>query len=102
MVIVEIKGKQYPAEEGDVLRVDLIDLPVGSNYDDIKVLYHRNGDKVTVGKPYVENVKVTSKVEEEYRDKKVRVVHYKPKKDIHSLQGHRQRYTHLKIEKISA
>lgn len=100
MVILEIKGKQYPAEEGDVLRVDRIDAEVGSPFNEIKVLFHREGDRVQVGKPYLENVKVVSKVEEEVRDKKVRVVHYKPKKDIRSLQGHRQRYTHLKIEKI--
>lgn len=102
MVILEIKGKQYPAEEGDTLRVDRINLEPGKPFADIKVLFYRRGDQIQVGKPFLENVKVTSKVENEYKDKKVKVVHYKPKKDIRSLQGHRQRYTYIKIERIEA
>lgn len=100
MVILEIKGKQYPAEEGKIIRVDHLGLEEGHSFSDIKVLLHKKEDKVLVGKPYLENIRVSSKVEKNIKDKKVRVVHYKPKKDIRSLRGHRQQYTSIKIEKI--
>ncbi|MFH5500861.1 50S ribosomal protein L21, partial [Listeria monocytogenes] len=45
---------------------------------------------------------VTAKVEKQGRAKKLTVYKYKPKKNYHKKQGHRQPYTKLTIDAINA
>jgi large subunit ribosomal protein L21 len=97
--LMEFKGKQYKAEKGAVLQVDRIDAEPGSALDIDSVLLV-SGDKVTVGAPYVQGVKVQAVVEAHKRDKKIIVFKYKPKKDYRRKRGHRQQYSVIKIQDI--
>ncbi len=97
--VVEINGKQYRAEKGDVLKVDRIEAEKGAALSMDKVLLV-SGDKVTVGSPYVQGAAVKAVVQDEIKGDKVVVFKYKPKKDYRRTKGHRQRYTLLKIEEI--
>ncbi|MBS7261443.1 MAG: 50S ribosomal protein L21 [Treponema sp.] len=97
---IEFKSKQYKAEKGAVLTVDKLDAEVGSTIDIDTVLLVSDGDKVTVGTPYVSGAKVTLKVGETFKDKKVLVLKYKSKKDYHRIIGHRQQYTTVTVEDI--
>ena len=99
---IEFKGKQYKAEEGVVLTVDKLDAEQGSKIDIETVLLVSDGDKISVGTPYVKGAKVQVVVEESFKDKKVLVFKFKSKKDYHRTIGHRQQYTAVKIEKINA
>ena len=98
--LVEYKGKQYKAEKGAVLSVDKLDAEKGAKIDVDTVLLVSDGDKISVGAPYVKGAKVQIVVEDSFRDKKVLVFKYKSKKDYHSLIGHRQNYTKVRIEDI--
>lgn len=98
---IEFKGKQYKAEKDAVLTVDKLDAEVGSKIDIDTVLLVSDGDKVTVGTPYVAGAKVTVTVGESFRDKKVLVFKYKSKKDYHRLHGHRQHYTRVTVDSIN-
>ncbi|GMO40414.1 MAG: 50S ribosomal protein L21 [Treponemataceae bacterium] len=98
--LVEFKGKQYKAEKGAVLTVDKIDGEAGAKLDIGTVLLVSDGDKVTVGAPYVKGAAVSAVVEDSFRDKKVLVLKYKPKKDYRRLKGHRQHYTNIRVEDI--
>ena len=98
--IVEIKGKQYKVEEGKEVEVDFLDLEKDSALEDYKVLLHQ-GEETLVGTPYLENVKIEAKVVEDTKGEKLRVVHYKPKTNYRKVNGHRQKYTKLKVNKIS-
>ncbi len=100
--LVEYKGKQYKAEKGAVLTVDSIDAEKGAKIEIDTVLLVSDGDKVSVGAPYVNGAKVTVVVEESFRDKKVLVFKYKSKKDYHRLIGHRQHYTNVRVESVNA
>jgi large subunit ribosomal protein L21 len=97
--VVEINGKQYRAEQGDVLRVDRLEAEKGAALSMDKVLLV-SGDKVTVGSPYVQGAAVKVIVQEEIKGDKVVVFKYKPKKDYRRTKGHRERYTLLKVEEI--
>ena len=97
---IEFKGKQYKAEEGVVLTVDKLDAEQGSKIDIETVLLVSDGDKISVGTPYVKGAKVQVVVEESFKDKKVLVFKFKSKKDYHRLIGHRQQYTTVRVEKI--
>lgn len=98
--LVEYKGKQYKAEKGALLQVDKIDAEKGSKIDIESVLLISDGDKVSVGAPYVKGAKVQVVVEDSFKDKKVLVFKYKSKKDYHRLIGHRQQYTNVRVEEI--
>ncbi|MDR0644627.1 MAG: 50S ribosomal protein L21 [Treponema sp.] len=99
--LVEIKGKQYKAEKDTLLKVDLLDVEPGStlNIDSVLLL---SGDTMSVGAPYVAGAYVTATVESHEKDKKIIVFKYKPKKDYRRKQGHRQRYSVIKIKDIAA
>lgn len=98
--LVEYKGKQYKAEKGAVLSVDRLDAEKGAKIDVDTVLLVSDGDKISVGAPYVKGAKVQIVVEDSFRDKKVLVFKYKSKKDYHRLIGHRQNYTNVRVEDI--
>ncbi|MEE1167245.1 MAG: 50S ribosomal protein L21 [Treponema sp.] len=98
--LVEYKGKQYKAEKGAILTVDKIDAEKGAAIEVDSVLLVSDGDKVSVGTPYVKGAKVKIVVEDSFRDKKVIVLKYKSKKDYHRVIGHRQNYTNVRVEDI--
>jgi len=98
---IEFKGKQYKAEKGAVLTVDKVDAEKGSKIDVDAVLLVSDGDKISVGSPYVNGAKVQLVVEDSFRDKKVIVFKYKSKKDYHRTIGHRQHYTNVRVEDIT-
>jgi large subunit ribosomal protein L21 len=94
---IEFKGKQYKAEKDVVLTVDKLDAENGTKIDIDTVLLVSDGDKISVGAPYVKGAKVTVEVVESFKDKKVLVLKYKSKKDYHRLIGHRQQYTKVRV-----
>ena len=98
---IEFKGKQYKAEKDVVLTVDKLDAEKGTKIDIDTVLLVSDGDKISVGTPYVQGAKVTIVVEDTFKDKKVLVFKYKSKKDYHRLIGHRQQYTNVRVESIT-
>ena len=98
--VIATGGKQYRVAEGDVVRVEKLDAEVGSEvtFDQVLAI---GGDKLNVGKPYVEGASVSGEVLAQDRAKKVTVYKYKPKRGYHRKNGHRQPYTELKITKIN-
>ncbi len=97
--IVETGGKQVKVAEGQTITVEKLNAEVGETVTLDKVLFI-GGETVKVGNPYVEGAKVTAKVAEHGKHKKIIVFKYKPKKNYSKKQGHRQPYTKLVIEKI--
>lgn len=98
--IVEFKGNQYKAEKDAVLEVSKLDAKDGDVITIDTVLLVSDGDKVSVGSPYVKGAKVTVKVGETFKDKKVLVFKYKSKKDYHRLIGHREQYTKVTVQDV--
>lgn len=99
--IIETGGKQVKVEEGQAIYIEKLDASAGETVTFDKVLFV-GGDNVKVGSPLVEGATVTAKVEKQGRQKKIVVYKYKPKKNYHKKQGHRQPYTKVVIEKIHA
>src|SRR5574344_861309 len=99
--LIEYKGKQYKAEKGAVLTVDKIDAEKGAVIDVDSVLLISDGDKISVGAPYVKGAKIQIEVGDSFRDKKVLVWKYKSKKDYHRLIGHREQYTNVTVKDIT-
>ena len=98
--LIEYKGKQYKAEKGALIQVDKIDIEKGQTLDIDTVILVSDGEKVSVGAPYVKGAVVKVVVEDTFKDKKVIVYKYKSKKDYHRTIGHRQQYTNIRVEDI--
>ncbi|MCK9173748.1 MAG: 50S ribosomal protein L21 [Desulforhopalus sp.] len=99
--IIRTGGKQYQVACGDQLRVEKLEGNIGDSVDLADVLLVADGEDVTVGKPVVANAKVTAKIAEQGREKKIIVFKKKKRKGYRLKHGHRQSYTALKIEDIS-
>lgn len=100
--IIETGGKQYKVQEGDVLFIEKLNANDGDSVTFDRVLAVSKEDGLTTGLPLVEGATVTAKVEKHGKGQKVVVYKYKPKKNYHKKQGHRQPYTKVTIEKIQA
>lgn len=94
-------GKQYKVREGDILRVEKLSGQVGDpvSFDD--VLLYSDGENVQIGQPRLENAKVTAHVIEQGKARKIIVFKFKRRKRYRRKQGHRQRFTAVKIDGIS-
>ena len=99
--IIATGGKQYKVEEGDIIRVEKLDLDEGAEvtFDQVLVI----GDKtMKIGDPTISGASVKGTVMTEGKEKKVVVYRYKPKTGYHKKNGHRQPFTQIKIDKIIA
>jgi len=95
-------GKQHRVVEGEVLKLEKIEVETGGAVDFDKVLLVANGDDVKVGAPVVEGAKVTAEVVSHGRHDKVKIMKFKRRKHHMKQMGHRQWYTEVKITGINA
>lgn len=97
--VVKTGGKQYKVEEGQQVIVEKLDGGKDSKVTLDKILAV-GGDKVAIGTPYVEGAKVNAKIISTFKDKKIRVVKFKPKSRYMRTGGARHVRTRLLVEKI--
>lgn len=93
-------GKQYVVTEGETVNVELLK-EQGKSVSFVPLLVI-DGEKTIVGAPEVKGAKVTADVvDADLQAEKVTSIRYKAKKRVHTVRGHRQRHTVLKISKIT-
>lgn len=99
--VIKTGGKQYKVQEGDIIRVEKLDVEEGSTVQFDEVLAVSDDNGLRVGTPVVEGATVEANVTGHGKGKKVIVFKYKPKKNYRKKQGHRQPYTQVEITKIN-
>ena len=99
--IINTGGKQYRVATGDVLRVESIPGDAGDliELDDVRLL--SDDGSVILGTPTVSGAKVTAEIIESGKAKKITVFKYKAKTRYRRKNGHRQRYTDLRVTDIA-
>lgn len=100
--IIRTGGKQYQVAAGDTLRVEKLQGEVGDTVELADVLMVVNGEEIKIGQPALDGAKVTAKIVEQGKAKKVIVFKKKKRKGYRVKRGHRQHYTALTIEQVSA
>jgi large subunit ribosomal protein L21 len=97
--VIESGNKQYIVTEGMVLDVFHLGEETKVSYQPLMII---DGEKVSVGMPFVEGATVTAEVVEQLvKADKVTAIRYKAKKRVHKTRGHRQQFTTLKITSIA-
>lgn len=97
--IVRTGGKQYSVSENDVITVEKLEAPVGTQVK-LDVLLISDNGQVVAGNPTVKGAEVLAEVVASGKGDKIVVFKYKPKKNERKKQGHRQPFTQLRILSI--
>lgn len=100
--VIKSGGKQHRVEEGEVLRLEKIEVATGETLQFEEVLMVADGDDVKIGAPLLEGACVKAEVVSHGRADKVNIIKFRRRKHHMKRQGHRQWYTEVKITGISA
>ncbi len=100
--VIKTGGKQYKVSEGDILRVEKLDVEEGATVELDDVLMLSDGENIQIGSPVIEGAHVSATVRAQGRGKKVKIIKFKRRKHHRKQMGHRQWYTELEITGISA
>ena len=93
-------GKQFRVEPGMTLRIPSVDAEEGSSITFDDVLLASKGDEVKVGVPSVDGAMVKAEVLRHGKDRKVIVFKRKRRKQYRKKQGHRQKFTEVRVDEI--
>ncbi len=107
LAVIKTGGKQYLVQPGDKIKVEKLEVEEGKEITFDEVLLYmptsQSGDKngkPEIGTPFVKDVKVTAKVLDQGKGKKLIIFKYKPKKRYKRKIGHRQTFTEVEILEI--
>ncbi len=100
--VIKTGGKQYRVSEGETLKVEKLGAEEGGSVEFDQVLMVADGDDIKIGTPLVEGGKVTATVVANGRGKKVKIIKFRRRKHHRKQMGHRQSYTEIQIDSISA
>ncbi len=101
--VIADSGSQYKVSEGDVIRVDLRELPEDQTtlqFDSV-LLVGGNGES-KIGTPTLDGAKVTADLLTEVKGDKITIIKFKRRKNYRRKRGHRQRFLRVKITGIEA
>ena len=93
-------GKQFRAEAGTRIRVPSLDVEPGESIEFDDVLLAGDGDDISVGTPVVEGARVKAEVLRHGRDRKIIVFKRKRRKGYRRKQGHRQKFTEIRVDEV--
>lgn len=100
--VIRTGGKQYRVQEGDVVNVERLPGEVGDNISFDDVLAVGAGGDLKVGSPNVSGAKVAGEIVLQGRARKVLVFKFKRRKGYKRTKGHRQYFTRVKVNSITA
>lgn len=100
--VIKTGGKQYRIEAGEKLKIEQITADVGAAIVLDQVFMLADGSDVKIGSPLVDGATVTATVLSHGRHDKVRIFKMRRRKHYQKHQGHRQNYTEIRIDGISA
>lgn len=99
--VISSGGKQYRVSEGDLVRIEKLDVEPGAPVEFKDVLLVKTDAKTYIGQPLVQGATVQGKLEAQDKNDKILVFKYKAKKQYRRTRGHRQQQSEVRIEKIN-
>ncbi len=99
--VVRSGGRQHKVSVGDVLEIDKTDSAVGTSLN-LQPLMLVDGESVLTTADALSSVTVTAEVLGATKGPKIHILKYKNKTGYRKRQGHRQKYTTVRVTDISA
>ena len=99
--IVRSGGQQQKVAVGDVIEIDKVEGAAGDSVT-LPVVMLVDGEKVTAAAGDLAKATVTAEVVGPTKGPKITILKYKNKTGYRKRQGHRQKYTQVKVTDISA
>ena len=99
--IVRSGATQQKVAVGDVIEIDKVATGVGESVS-LPVLLLVDGESVTSDADKLAQASVTAEVVAATKGPKITILKYKNKTGYRKRQGHRQKYTQVKVTDISA
>ncbi|MDX8398680.1 MAG: 50S ribosomal protein L21 [Gallionellaceae bacterium] len=100
--VIKTGGKQYRVIQGETLKIEILAGEIGGAIVIDQVLMVGDGEKVSVGKPLLTGATVAATIIGHGRHDKVSIFKMRRRKHYQKHQGHRQNYTEIRIDGISA
>jgi large subunit ribosomal protein L21 len=99
--IIRTGGKQFRAEPGKSLRIPSVAVEAGEVVTFEDVLLGADGDTVKIGTPGVSGASVTAEVVRHGKGEKIVIFKHKRRKNYRRKQGHRQKFTEVRVNEIN-
>ncbi|AMV40586.1 50S ribosomal protein L21 [Planctomyces sp. SH-PL62] len=99
--VFEDGSHQYRVSEGDFIQVDRRQGTAGDELIFGKVLLIAGEGEPTIGAPVIDGAKVTAKIVNQFRAKKIIIQKFRRRKNMRRRRGHRQPYTTVQITAVA-
>jgi large subunit ribosomal protein L21 len=98
--IVSINGVQTRVAPDEVLEVPRLTGEPGKTVTFDRVLFVADGDRISVGQPFVPGASLTAEVVEHLRGPKLKIFKFKRRRDYRRRRGHRDELTRIRVTGI--
>jgi large subunit ribosomal protein L21 len=99
--VIQTGGKQYKVAPGQKLKIEKLEANPGDEISFDQVLLVSKDDKCHLGNPLVQGAKVSAKVVDQGRHKKIKIIKFKRRAHYDRQAGHRQSFTEVEITGIN-
>jgi len=101
--VIQTGGKQYRVEPGQTVVVEKLEGEPGAPivFDEVLLVSSGDGGTISVGKPRLAGAKVTGEIVQQTKGDKLTVFKFRLRKNYVRRNGHRQKYTAVKISGIT-
>ncbi len=99
--IVHSGGRQHKVQVGDVVEIDKVTDAIGATVN-LRPVLLVDGETVTTDADALGKASVVAEVLAETKGPKIRILKFKNKTGYRKRQGHRQRYTQVKVTGIES
>jgi large subunit ribosomal protein L21 len=99
--IIRTGGKQFRAEPGKTLRIPSLNVDAGETVTFDEVLLGATDDDVKVGAPLLSGAAVTAEIVKHGKGEKIIIFKHKRRKNYRRKQGHRQKFTEVRVNEIN-
>ena len=100
--IVQINGVQTKVTPDETLEVPRLKGNPGDKLTFDRVMLVSDGDRITVGQPFVSGASATAEVVDHKRGAKLRIFKFKRRNDFRKRRGHRDEITRIRVTGITA
>ena len=100
--VIAHDGRQYKVVEGQELDIDYHDVAKGDTVTFDRILAYGDGTDTRIGRPTVPGISVTAEVVGLAQGPKLVVQKLRRRKNSRRKTGHRQMYTRVRVNSISA